>query len=176
MNRAPWVRRDLVLILLALALCLPRLSSAWSAALRTNVPSEKAQAAVGYARERLWSEFLRERAATFAGLSLPDPTLLEYRQYLSGLGLKRRGDASTLVVLPVLSESRMSRQIEVVLAQTHPPLLLKLYLPEGTSVSAPVGSLEILVDSEGVVSCMAAPESTPELFSYWPLRPSPLLP
>ena len=176
MNRETWVRRDLVLILLVVALCLPRLSAAWSGVMRSSVPSEKTQAAVGYARQRLWSEFLRERNAGLESVSLPAPTLSEYREYLAGLGLKRRGDAASLVVLPVLSESKIGRLIEVRLSQAHPPLVLMLYVPEGTSSHRPVGSLEIRVDSEGAVSCLAAPESEPALFSYWPLRPTPVLP
>lgn len=176
MNPAPWVRRDVVLVMLALALGLPRLSAAFSLAVRTEAPSEKSQAALGYARQRLWSEFLRERSVGLESTVLPAPTLPEYRHFLAGLGLKRRGDAASLVVLPVLSESRLGRQIEVRLAQAHAPLVLKLYVPEGSATPQPVGMLEIRVDPEGVVSCLAAAESEPKLFSYWPVRPLPLLP
>ncbi len=176
MKQTSWVRRDVVLVLIALALGLPRLSAAWSGAVQAEVPSEKSQAAVGYAKHRLWSEFLRQRSVGLETAALPAPTLAEYRQFLAGLGLKRRGDAASLVVLPVVSESRLGRLIEVRLSQAHPPLVLKLYVPGGTITPLPVGTLEIRVDPEGVVSCLAATESEPKLFSYWPVRPLPLLP
>lgn len=171
-----WVQRHVVLVLLGLALFLPRLSAGWSEAMQRDLPDERSQAAVGYARQRLWSDFLRARQLATYSSQLPDPTLAEYREFLSGLGLKRRGDAAALVVLPVLSEAQLSRQIEVRLDQAHPPIRLKLYERDESSSLSPVGCLEIRVDAGNIVSCLPLPESESKFFSYWPLRPSPLLP
>lgn len=175
---SPWVRHELVVVLLALALVLPRLSALGTQAVRAEAPDENCQAAVGYARLRLWSEFVRDRESLIASARFLPPTLSEYRQYLSGLGLRRRGDVATLVVLPLFGqdESRLGPQIEVRLAQSHPPLLLKLYVPGVQGRPKPVGQLEIVVDAEDGVSCLAELEEDARWFSAWPVRPTLLLP
>lgn len=173
-----WVRHELVLVLLGLALLLPRLSGLGSNALQDCPPDESTQAAVGYAKLRLWSEFVRGREELLTAVPVPPPTLGEYRQYLSGLGLRRRGDASTLVVLPLagLDASRIGSEIDVRLTQAHPPLLLSLYVPGEEGRPKPVGQIEIRVNEDNVVSCLTEAHENAKWFSAWPVRPLALLP
>jgi hypothetical protein len=170
-----WVRSEVALALVALALLAPRLTAFGSGALCEREPDERTKAAVGYAQHRLWSDFLCDREETI-GRALPPPTLTEYRRFLAGLGLVRRGDAAELLVLPLVDESRLGREIEVRLSQAHPPLELRLYVPGESGRPQPVGKLEIRVDADDIVTCVAAPQAEPAMFSYWPVRPTPLLP
>jgi hypothetical protein len=175
-REAPLVRTELALILVGLSLLAPRLTGLGSRTLTAVVPPESARAAVGYAEHRLWTDFLNGRNELLPGRSLPNPTLSEYRQFLAGMGLKRRGDVTSLLVLPGLGEERISDQIEVRLSAISPPLLLKLFVRDSGGQPLCAGQLVIRVDADEGVSCRAEAESAHQLLSFWPVRPGPLLP
>lgn len=173
---APLVRTELALVLLVLSLLAPRLAGLGPKAFTAAFPTESARAAVGYAQHRLWSDFVLARRETVSGRSLPDPTLSEYRHFLAGLGLKRRGDAASLLVWPPLDREKLSEKIEVQLSEARPPLALKVFVADPDGKPQYVGRLEIRVDAFDVVTCWAEAEREPNLLTFWPVRPGPLLP
>jgi len=175
-DRSPLVSTEVVLLLVSLALVAPRLANVGSRALCAVNSDERALASLGYAQHRLWSDFLEERSRTGLNAARPEPTLEDYRRFLAGLGLASKGDVISLLVVPVLEESRLSRQIEVRLSQAPSPVVLHLYARDPRGKMHSVGRLEIREPSGAPLTCLAAPEADSRLLAYWPLRPVPLLP
>jgi hypothetical protein len=175
-DRSPLVSTRVVLLLVSLALLAPRLAHVGSRALCAVNSDERAMADLGYAQHRLWSDFLEERSPAGLNAARPEPTLAEYRQFLAGLGLRSRGDVISLLVVPVLEEDRLSRQIEVRLSQTPSPVVIHLYARDSLGRTHSVGHLEIREPFGATLACLAAPDAESRLLAYWPLRPVPLLP
>jgi hypothetical protein len=173
-NVAPLLRTELALVIIGLSLVAPRLVGWGPQAVAVEVPPESSQAAVGYAQHRLWFDFLESREA-LVGRKLPEPTLSEYRAYISRLGLRRRGDRCQLFVLSDLDRARMTDRITVRIADSHPPLKLDvLAYDEGKDHR--VGRLEIRVNVDDQVSCFVEAAEVRRIWSFWPIRPQPLLP
>jgi hypothetical protein len=172
----PLVRTELALVLVALSLVAPRLIGKGSTSRLPQVPSELSSATVSYAEERLWSDFLKARSELVKSWVLPEPTLPEYRHFLAGLGLRKRGDVATLFVLPAGESQLESEAIEVQLAEAHPPLVLRLIVKDEANRERLAGHLQIRADAKDVVTCWAEVASENRLLSFWPLRPGPVLP
>ena len=171
---APLLRTELVVVMIGLSLVAPRLAGWGPQAVAVETSPESSQAAVGYAQHRLWYDFLEGRHDLLSQ-QLPEPTLTEYRAYLSGLGLNRRGDRCQLLVLSDLNPARMTERITVRIANSHPPLRLDV-LVDGGGVSRRAGRLEIRVNAQDQVSCFIKAMESRRIWSFWPIRPQPLLP
>jgi hypothetical protein len=171
---APLVRTELALIIIGLSLVAPRLAGWGPQAVAVETTPESSQAAVGYAQHRLWYDFLADRE-DLVEHKLPHPTLAEYRAFLRGLGLERRGDECQLIVLSNLDPSRLTERITVRVADARSPLRLDVLVEDGGAIRR-AGRLEIRVNANDHVNCFVQTRASRRIWSSWPIRPQPLLP
>lgn len=165
-----------VVIMIALALLLPQGLSRTRADSDAHVSDPAAMAAVGYARLRLWTDFLDQRSAHFPGRQLPPPSLTEYRQYLRALGLRRRGDVAMLIVIPALAADRYLDRLRIELVSPHEPIRLAVLLQRHGKHGRKAGSLAVGESPDGSLQCRMEDRQPAQLWSLWPVHPRPLLP
>jgi hypothetical protein len=173
-NRTLGVRT--VVTLIVLALLLPQALERTRAQSAGDTTDVTASAALGYARLRLWADFLEQRAERFPDHELPPPSLTEYRRYLRILGLRRRGDAAMLIVIPALDDMRHVDRLRVELDSPHEPIRLTVFLePTGERLRR-AGSLTIGTTADGSLQCNVEDVPQARIWSLWPVHPRPLLP
>ena len=174
--RQPLVRTEITMVIIASALVAPRLAHWGREAATIEVAPEASQAAVGYAQHRLWWDFLAQRSDYLDDHELPPPSLSEYRHFLAGLGLKRTGDRSYLLVPSGLRQARIAAKIDVEFRRSKPPLRVDIFVEEPGGSKRRAGQLEFRVDADFHIQCVPSAVSAVRLWSLWPLRPMPVLP
>jgi hypothetical protein len=165
-----------VVTIIVIALLLPQAMNRTRAHSRLDPDDTTAAAAVGYARLRVWGDFLEQRAARFPQFQLPAPSLTEYRQYLRSLGLRRRGDAAMLILIPALEDIRPVDRLRVELDSPHEPIRLTVFLEPTGERSRRAGSLAVGETADGSLQCSVERGRRAQLWSLWPVHPRPLLP
>jgi hypothetical protein len=177
MNRPQAVMRvEILLLLIGIAVLLPQLGGSSRSESLSGARGVYDQAVLQYAKLRLWGDFLEQRQQTLQPHRLPEPSWAEYRVYLNACGLRRRGDAITLYVLPPLDPSAAIDRIRVGLRTAHDPLILEVQVPGPRSHEQRIGQLLVLRGPNGTMQCRIEPSRGLPLWSFWPLRPEPLLP
>jgi hypothetical protein len=165
-----------VVIIIALALLLPQGLSRTQARSDAYSSDPESMAALGYARLRLWIDFLDQRSAQFPGRELPPPSLTEYRQYLRALGLRRRGDIAMLIVIPALAADRYLDRLRIELDSPNEPIRLSVLLQRYGKHGRKAGSLAVGESPDGSLQCSMEDRQPAQLWSLWPVHPHPLLP
>jgi hypothetical protein len=172
----PLIRTEVALVLIVTALVVPQMIGRAGQATPTSWTEAHGPAALTYARQRLWSDFLEERSAAIPGYRLPEPSMSEYRAYLRGRGLERQGDAVVYLILPALHPDHLMDRVRVRLATTADPLRLNVALLQEGDRPVTVGSLHIAAATSGGLQCLHREVGTRRLWTYWPITPQPLLP
>jgi hypothetical protein len=165
-----------VALIIVAAMLTPQLNGSRKSEPPNSAPAVRRSAAVGYAKARLWNQFLQSRAAQFEGHELPAPTLAEYRQYLRSVGLWEIGDEVSLMVFPAFEGGHQVDRVEVALSRHSGPIELRVALWENNEGPTPVGALTIQHGKDGDLVCRAEQLARPLLWSYWPITPKPILP
>ena len=107
---------------------------------------------------------------------MPPPSMSEFRAFLSGCGLTRRGDAAMYLVLPALHPDHLLDRVEIKLVETGDPLRLDVSLVDTPERRVTVGSLYVSGRSPGGLQCLNQQAPRGRLWSFWPMTPQPLLP
>lgn len=176
-NYRPLPNTWTVVLLILGAMAVPRLlADSHQQALANSGDAVYASAAVGYARARLWDDFLSTRAAS-ASEELPSvPALDEYQTYLESLGLTKTRDVVIMMVFPALHPDHLLDRIRVELVRTTGSAVhLTVTTLTGASPPRRAGTLFIEVGKDGLLSCRAE-EHQESLWSYLPIIPQPILP
>jgi len=171
----PLIPTELALILIVAALVVPQVIGQVGQAAPAAWTEAYGPAALTYARQRLWSDFLEQRSAAIPGYQLPEPSLGEYRAYLRGRGLERRGDEVVYLILPALHPGHLMDRVQVRMAASADPLRLNVALLQEKDRPVTVGSLHIAAAPSGGLQCLHR-EVGRRLWTYWPIMPQPLLP
>jgi hypothetical protein len=168
---------EVAILAMVLAITIPRVIARTQASIQTPAQVENGAAALEFARQRFWDEFVDSRARRFPGHVLPQPSLQEYMHYLNALGLYTRGDQVVVPILPPIQAHMQLDRLRIELQHTTLPIRLKVSFEEARRGYAPVGQLEIFVESNGAWGMAVSKEVPPKsLFSYLPITPKPILP
>lgn len=168
---------EVAILIVVLAIVVPRVIAQSRASVPNQDQIDHGSAALDFARQRLWGDFIDSRAATFPDHNLPAPSLEEYMFFLNANGLYKKGDRVVIPVLPAIRYEKTLDRLRVELEHTTLPVRLGISLQNLEQEYDPVGQLEIFVDSYGQWSMAMLREEPPRsLLSYLPVRPMPILP
>ena len=168
---------EIAILIVVLAVTVPRVISQSRASTATQEEIERGSAAMEFARQRLWGDFMDSRAEPFPDHKLPAPSLEQYMFFLIANGLYKKGDRVVIPILPAIHPDKSLDRLRVGLEHTTLPIRLGISLQSLEKEYNSVGKLEVFVESNGSLELTATrTEPTHSLLSYWPVMPRPILP
>jgi len=168
---------EVAILIVVLAIVVPRVIAQSRASATTQDQIDHGSAALDFARQRMWGDFMDSRAATFPDYKLPAPSLEEYMFFLNANGLYKKGDRVIIPVLPAIRIRNPLDRLRVELEHTTLPVRLGISLQNLEHKYEHVGQLEIFVETGGSWGMtMLRAEPPRDLFSYLPVMPMPILP
>lgn len=168
---------EVAILIVVLAIVVPRVIAHSRSEAITQDQIDHGSAALDFARQRMWGDFLDARSETFPDHNLPAPSLEEYMFFLNANGLYKKGDRVVVPILPAIRLHKSMDRLRVELEHTTLPVRLGISLQNLEHKYDRVGQLEILLESDGSWGMtMLRTEPPRNLLSYLPVMPMPILP